>query len=264
MTNSAINTVTLDPDLQLTVAEAGSGRPVLVLHGGGGPFTVAPIANHLAETMHTILPTHPGWNGTERPDWLSGIDELALVYLSYLEDNGLSDVLVVGSSLGGWIGSEMALRDGADRITGLVLIDAVGVEVEGEPIRDFFALNPREVAEYSFHDSEKFYMDPATLTPEQAAVQQANMATMRFVAGDPYMNDPKLLGGLGGIRIPLLAIWGDSDRIVTPAYGAAYAAAFNDARFEIVKEAGHLPQLEQPAATFALIDGYVNGQSKGA
>jgi pimeloyl-ACP methyl ester carboxylesterase len=257
MTIATTHTIHLRPDLPVTLMEAGSGRPAVVLHGGGGPFTVASIAEHLAETMHAITPTHPGWNGTPRPDWLSGIDDIARAYLGYLEDNDLRDVLVVGSSLGGWIGAEMAVRDDARRISGLILLDAVGVDVDGQPIRDFFALDARGVAEYSFHDADRFYVDPATVPAEQAARQRANMATMRIVAGEPYMHDPSLLARLGPITIPVLVIWGDSDRIVTPAYGAAYAAAFGDGRLEIARDAGHLPQIEQPAATFALIDGYV-------
>jgi pimeloyl-ACP methyl ester carboxylesterase len=257
MPTATTQTVNLTPDLPVTLTEAGSGRTALVLHGGGGPFTVASIAEHLAETMHVVTPTHPGWNGTARPDRLSGIDDIAVAYLGYLEDNDLRDVLVVGSSLGSWIGAEMAVRDDARRIGGLILIDAVGVDVDGQPIRDFFALDPRGVAEYSFHDADRFYVDPATLTDEQVARQRANMATMRVIAGEPYMHDPTLLDRLGRIRIPVLLIWGDSDRIATPAYGAAYAAAISRARFEIVRDAGHLPQIEQPAATFALIDEYV-------
>lgn len=138
-----------------------------------------------------------------------------------------------------------------------VLLDAVGIDFDGQPIRDFFALDARGIADYSFHDADRFYVDPATVPAEQAARQRANMATMRIVAGEPYMHDPELLSRLGRVRIPVLVIWGDSDRIVTPAYGAAYAAAFGDGRFEIVRDAGHLPQIEQPAATFALIDDYV-------
>ena len=143
---------------------------------------------------------------------------------------------------------------------GLILLDAVGVAVAGEPIRDFFALNAREVAEYSFHDADRFYVDPATVPPERAVNQQANMATMRLVAGDPYMHDPHLLDRLGGIQLPVLVLWGDSDRIVTPAYGARYAAAFPNARFALITEAGHLPQIEQPTATLTLITDYVNDQ----
>src|SRR5437870_3773470 len=112
--------VDLRPDLSITLTEAGTGRPVLILHGGGGPFTVAGIADHLAATMHTITPTHPGWNGTERPDWLAGISDIAQAYLDYVGSDDLRDVLVIGSSLGGWIAAEMAIRDDAGRITGLV------------------------------------------------------------------------------------------------------------------------------------------------
>ena len=257
MAIATTQTVNLRPDLPVTLTEAGSGRPALVLHGGGGPFTVAGIAEHLAGTMRAVTPTHPGWNGTARPDGLSRIDDIALAYLGYLEDNDLRDVLVVGSSLGGWIGAEMAARDDAGRISGLILLDAVGIAIDGQPIRDFFALDARGIAEYSFHDADRFYVDPVTVPAEQAARQRANMATMRVVAGEPYMHDPTLLARLRQIEIPVLVVWGDSDRIVTPAYGAAYAAAFDRGRLEIVRDAGHLPQIEQPAATFALIDDYV-------
>jgi pimeloyl-ACP methyl ester carboxylesterase len=249
----------LSADLEITLTESGTGRPVLILHGGGGPFTVAGIANHLAETMHTITPTHPGWNGTDRPEWLSGIDDLALTYLHYLEDEDLRSVLVIGSSLGGWIASEMAVRDGAGIITSLILIDSTGVDVPSEPIRDFFGLDARGIAQYAWHDHDRFYVDPATVPAEQAARTKANMATMRLVAG--AMQDPKLMRRLARVRIPVLAIWGDSDGIVTPAYGAALAGAFPNGRLEVVKDAGHLPQIEQPAATLALIDAFANRQS---
>ncbi|HKB32445.1 MAG TPA: alpha/beta hydrolase, partial [Candidatus Dormibacteraeota bacterium] len=57
-----------------------------------------------------------------------------------------------------------------------------------------------------------------------------------------------------------LVIWGDSDGIVTPAYGAAFAGAFQNGRLEVVKDAGHLPQIEQPDATFALIDQFAKAE----
>ena len=254
-------TIALYPDLPLALSEAGTGRPVLVLHGGGGPATVAGLVAHLAQTTHTIAPTHPGWDGTHRPGWLTGIDDLALAYLHYLHDQQLSDVLVIGSSLGGWTAAEMAVRDNASIITGLVLIDAVGIDVPAEPIRDFFALDARGVAEYSWHDSARFYADPADLPAEQLALRQANMATMRVLAGNPYMHDPKLAHRLARVTLPTLLLWGESDRIVSPAYGTAYAAAFGNAQLEIIPKAGHLPQIEQPDATHALIDAYTHQTS---
>jgi pimeloyl-ACP methyl ester carboxylesterase len=90
------------------------------------------------------------------------------------------------------------------------------------------------------------------------ARQRANMATMRILAGDPYMHDPTLLGRLGQVRISVLVLWGDSDRIFTPAYGQAFAAAFPRATFTVIRDAGHLPHIEQPGATFAALDAYMN------
>ncbi|CAN5144954.1 alpha/beta hydrolase [soil metagenome] len=237
--------------------EAGSGDPVLILHGGGGPFTVASIAQHLSATMHTIVPTHPGWNGTARPDSLTTIAGLANLYLDYLSAQDLTGVTVIGSSLGGWIAAEMALQDDASRVARLVLIDSAGIEVDGAPMRDFFALDARGVAEYSFHDPAKFFTDPATVSEEQVARQRSNMATMRILAGDPYMHDPTLLDRLPQIAVPTLVLWGESDRIFTPDYGRALAAAIPDASFELVDAAGHLPQIEAPAATFAAIDRFL-------
>ncbi len=259
MTATSTRTIELGAgrSVEVTLAEAGTGRTALVLHGGGGPATVQGIAAHLSGAMGVLTPVHPGWDGTTRPQWLSAISDLAAVYLRLLRDEGLRDVLVVGSSIGGWIGAEMAARDEAGLISGLVLIDSVGVLVEGQPIRDFFALDARGVAEYSFYDADCFYVDPATVPPEQAAQRAANMTTMRVFAGDPYMHDPALPGRLGRVEIPVLVLWGDSDRIVTPGYGQALAAAFPQAQFTVVSQAGHLPQIEQPGATFGALDAFM-------
>ncbi len=253
--------IQLSTGLGLTLTEAGTGRPVLILHGGAGPFSVASIAQHVAAKARAITPTHPGWNGTPRPEWLTGVDDLALAYLELLEREELRDVLVIGSSIGGWIASEMAVRDRGARIGGLILINSAGVAVEGQPITDFFSLTPRQVAEHSFHEPDKFFRDPAQLPPEQAAMQRANIATLRVLSTDPYMHDPKLLRRLKSVRIPMLAIWGESDRIFTPAYGKAYAGAFGNGRFALVERAGHLPQLERPSETFALIDQFPMGRA---
>jgi pimeloyl-ACP methyl ester carboxylesterase len=241
----------------ITLTETGTGRPALVLHGGGGPATVDMIGEHLGGSTQAILPTHAGWNGKPRPSSITSVADLAARYLDLLAERELTDVLVVGSSLGGWIGAAMAVRDRDQRISQLILIDAVGIDVPGEPMTDFFALDARGVAEHSFHDSERFYVDPATIPPEQAAAMQANMATMRLVAGDPYMYDPDLQPKLAAVTIPTLVLWGDSDKIATPAYGQVYASSFANARFEVIPNAGHLPQIEQPAATLAAIDAFV-------
>jgi pimeloyl-ACP methyl ester carboxylesterase len=246
--------MTTDPQ-PLTITESGSGPTILVLHGGAGPASVADMAEHLSRTSHVLTPTHPGWNGT--PLAFDSLGDLAHAYLDLLGDRDLHDVLVIGSSIGGWIAAEMAVRDRERRIAGLVLIDATGVWFDDEPIIDFFALDARGVAEHSYHDPARFYQDPADIPAAQSAVRQGNMVALRHYAGDPYMHNPQLLPQLAAVTTPTLLLWGESDRIVTPAYGEAYAAAFSNARFEIIRAAGHLPQLEQPEATFARIEAFL-------
>jgi pimeloyl-ACP methyl ester carboxylesterase len=48
-------------------------------------------------------------------------------------------------------------------------------------------------------------------------------------------------------------VWGDSDRIVDPDYGRAYAAAIPGARFRLLPATGHVPQIETPAQLLGAI-----------
>ena len=65
--------------------------------------------------------------------------------------------------------------------------------------------------------------------------------------------DPTLLGRLPNASTPVLVVWGAADRIVPPAHGTAYAEALPDARFVIIEDGGHLPQLETPAKVRDLV-----------
>ncbi|VTR75882.1 alpha/beta fold hydrolase [Cellulomonas hominis] len=254
-------TSVLPADLPVIIAGDPTARTALVLHGGGGPQTVAPVVGHLAATTHVLAPTHPGWDGTARPESIASVADLAHAYLEQLVDDGQHDVIVVGSSIGGWIALEMAVQAASDeryagRVGAVVVLDSVGVVVDGEPIADFFALDARGLAEVAWHDPERGFMDPARFTDEQRSMQQANGRTMAAVAG-ASMSDPTLLDRLGVVDVPTLAVWGASDRVVTPAYGRAVAAAVPGAEFVEIPAAGHLPHLEAPEATWAAIDSFL-------
>jgi pimeloyl-ACP methyl ester carboxylesterase len=69
------------------------------------------------------------------------------------------------------------------------------------------------------------------------------------------MCDPGLRDRLADVAAPTTVIWGAADRVVTPAYGRAYADSFTgDVHFALVQAAGHLPHIEQPVAIHALMD----------
>jgi pimeloyl-ACP methyl ester carboxylesterase len=249
-------------DLEVTVDQQGEGRPVLLLHGGGGPPSMGPLPSALSEDFEVIAPVHPGFAGTRRPEWYNGIDDIALTYLALLEQRDLRDVLVVGSSIGGWIASEMAVRE-HERISGTVLLNAVGINVDGIELANFFSLTPQELIAYSFHNPAAA-PDPTQLPQEARNIQAANAATLAVYAREPYMHDPKLRRRLALVPTPVAVIWGQSDKIAPEPYGRAYAASFPDGRFEPIPEAGHLPHLEQPGQVLRAIHHFADQTTRSA
>jgi pimeloyl-ACP methyl ester carboxylesterase len=247
--DSTIKTINVEGvgPVELTVEQRGEGRPYLVLHGGAGPQSVSEFAHILAEKdrNRVITPTHPGFGGTPRPEVLDSVPKLARLYRGLLDEFGLEDVTVIGNSVGGWIASELALL-GSPRISRMVLLDAVGIEVEGHTVTDVSGLPLPEIQALSFHDPTPFRVDPAILPDAQKSIMATNAATLAVYAGSQAMADPTLLARLRGVAIPALVLWGESDRIVEPAYGQAYAAAIPGARFEVLAATGHVPQMETP------------------
>jgi pimeloyl-ACP methyl ester carboxylesterase len=241
--------------LPLSFDDAGEGRPFLLLHGGAGPGSMAGLAGALAGFGRSILATHPGFNAQPRPDWFHRLDDLVLAYLALIERLDLQDVVVVGNSLGGWLAAELALR-GSQRISAVVLLNAVGIEpnVETGEIADPLTLGPK-IAGYAFHDPVRFALTPAS--PEAAAMMAANQKTLRVYSSEYFMFDPGLRGRLAQVAVPALFVWGESDRICTPAYGRQFSSLIPSSRFELIPKAGHFPQIEQLDAVTGLIREFV-------
>lgn len=233
---------------QVTVQDHDRTRPFLLLHGGGGVPTMAGFAELLAERTHSrvLLPTHPGFGGTPKPDGLTGVAELARLYVAMLADLDLTDVTVVGNSFGGWLAAEIALCD-SPRVSGAVIIDGIGLEVPGHPMTDVSGLSKAELLAHSFHDPSKAPTPPG-------GGPSPDVAALIGYTG-PTMADPTLATRLGAVDIPVHVVWGESDRIVDPAYGKAYAAAIPTSHFTLLPRTGHLPQVETPEELLgALLD----------
>ena len=216
---------------------------------------MAGLARALAVSGRSILPTHPGFNAQPRPDWFHSVDELVIAYLSLIDELRLQDLVVVGNSFGGWLAAELALR-GSGRISAIVLMNAVGIEPNEETgeIADPAKLGPK-IAEFAFHDPQRFALTPAS--PEAAATMAANQKTLRVYNSEYFMYDPGLRSRLPGITVPALFIWGESDRICTPAYGRQFSNLVPASRFELVQKAGHFPQIEQLNGVTDLIKAFV-------
>ncbi|MBP2471605.1 pimeloyl-ACP methyl ester carboxylesterase [Crossiella equi] len=241
------------PGLTVAVDDRGEGGAVLLLHGGGGPGSVTALQDALVGQARVLRPVHPGFDGQPRPDGVDTIADLASAYLDLLDELDLTDVLVVGNSIGGWIASEMAVRDNHRRVRGLVLLNAVGIppEFEGQVVH----AGDLELGDYL----DLLWHDPANgpdltaLSPADLATLASNVDTLNLYAGQPYMHDPKLPARLHRVGVPVLVAWGEADRAIPADYGRAYAGLFPDATFELVPGAGHLPQVEATARVAELV-----------
>lgn len=248
--------MTIDVEgVPITVTRVGGGSPVLLLHGGGGPMTVLPWGGAFAAAREAevIVPVHPGFSGTARPESLQTAGGLAELYVRMLDVLELEGVTVVGNSIGGWVAAEIACLN-SPRVAGVVLVDAVGLVVPGHPYADFFSLTPAEVAAHSYHDPERFGVDPSQLPPEMQAAMAGNRAALAVYGGD--MTDETLADRLAGIDASVLVVWGAADRIGDPTVGEAYAELIPGARLEVISDAGHLPQIETPARLIELVGSF--------
>jgi pimeloyl-ACP methyl ester carboxylesterase len=251
MPTYAVRAAEIGP-VRVDVIEYGAGRPFLLLHGGAGPQSVAGFAEMLAATgSRVIVPVHPGFGGTARPEYLNSVRGLALTYIHLLDELDVTGVTVIGNSVGGWIAAEMAIH-ASPRISSVVLVDAGGLKIKDHPAADFFSLTPDQVTEMAYYQPDKFRVDVAALPDEAKAAIAGNQAALRAYTADG-MTDPTLLGQLSSVRVPVLVVWGAADRIYPREHGEVFAKAIPDARLVVLDKAGHLPQLEQPSALLAAV-----------
>ena len=86
----------------------------------------------------------------------------------------------------------------------------------------------------------------------------ANRIALGLYTWEPYMHNPKLRFRLHRISVPTLVLWGESDGLVTPTYGKAYADLIPGAQFIAIPEAGHSPHAEQPEAFVDAVFGFTD------
>jgi len=228
----------------------GTGPPLLFLHGGDYVAQNRPFLDRLSQRFRVVMPRPPGFGNTERPAWFRTVGDIAYLCLDLLDRLDLRDVTLVGSSFGGWVALETAVRS-TSRVSRLVLLDSPGVKFGGREerdIADIYALPAEEVVRRTFSDPARFVPDYAAHgDAELQAIARDREATALY-GWKPYMHNPALLHWLHRITVPSLVLWGDKDGIVTPSYGEKLAASLPSARFESIAGAAHYPQIEQPEA----------------
>ena len=238
--------------MELPVVHKGSGPPILMLHGGGGPIDRLPFAERLAEQYEIIQPIHPGFAGTPIPEHFDNLQDLIFLYLDLIDHLDLKDAILMGFSMGGWAAAELAVINARNtrRFSKLVLVDSVGIKVGGpfdRDIADVFAMSDAEHLRISWHDPSKA-PDPKTMTDDELHIFASDRIAHGLYTWEPYMHNPKLPYRLHRIAIPTLLIWGEHDGVVTPSYGEAFRDLISGASMVVIPDACHSPHVEQPEA----------------
>ena len=234
--------------LKLEVLRHGAGEKLVFLHGFQQPDPAARWIQLLGRRAEVIAPSMPGFGASERPkDYESTYDVLNTL-TGFLETLP-GKVTLVGSSFGGWMAAELAVRS-CDRIARLVLVDALGIKVSDRTtpdILDVFNTLPAVVKAATWHDEAKA-PDLDEQTDEQLMMRHRNWESLAMYGWKPFLHNPRLAYWLPRIGVPTLVLWGASDGIVKPSYGRAYAARIPGATFAEIPAAGHHPEIEQPDA----------------
>lgn len=244
----------------LEVFEAGSGKPLMFLHGGQGLVSSDPFLKLLSEKHKVVAPSHPGFGKSDLPEWLDAVDDIAHIYLEFMDRKSFGQVDLVGCSIGGWIAAEMATK-APERFRRVVLAAPIGVKVGPSnklDIPDIFAMPESSVQQLLYHSPEKAHVDVDAMSDDELAIRVRNRQTLAFLTWEPWMHNPKLKHRLGRVTSPVLFLRGESDGLVSAEYVKAYASLFPNSSSDSIQEAGHALSFEQPAAFAAKVISFLN------
>ena len=245
---------------KIHVSRAGQGRPLLVLHHETGTLDRLPFYDALAAQYDVLVPHHPGYSRSPRPDWMRSVRDIAVIYRGLLSELKVAKPALVGLGFGGWIAAEMASMAPAD-LSHLVLVGAMGIKPPQGDILDLAVTGYMDCTRAGFHDQKAFDRVYGAEPPIDQLEMWDICREMSFrIAWKPYMYSQTLPHILKTVRAPALVVWGDDDKVVPVSAGKRYVEALPDARFEIVKACGHCVDMEQPETLAKLVSAFIAGR----
>lgn len=261
--------------IDLAVLEAGEGgKPFLLVHG----FTGAKedFADHLdalaGQGWHCVAPDLRGHGGSAKPAERSAYSLATMAAdLTALADALAWDGLVLlGHSMGGMVAQHVALAQ-PHRLGGLVLMDTSHgpVEVDAATVEAGRAV-VEEGGMAALVAAQRDAGPGPLETPSSVRVRQERPGHLAFEEGkalasadamwlamiDELMHQDDRLAALAGLAVPTLVIAGDEDAPFLPA-ARRMAATIPDARLEVIPDAGHSPQFENPRAWWEALTGFL-------
>lgn len=252
----------LDGKVETRVWSAGTGSPVIYLHGANG-FSWDPFLEELSQHHRIFAPEHPG---STNPDALKHFDDLwdlVLYYDELLDILAISSPVIMGHSFGAMVAAEIAATF-PRRVGKLVLIAPTGLWLDDYPQPDFTLTAQDRLFSLTFADpngpvasemlAQMMPQSPEELGQVMLKMNMALASACHFLWPIP---DKGLKKRLRRINCPSLLLWGAKDGLVPPAYGQAFKKAMRMAKLEVIEGAGHLPQLEQRARVVDMVRAFI-------
>ncbi|HET8755932.1 MAG TPA: alpha/beta hydrolase [Solirubrobacteraceae bacterium] len=259
------------------VDTGGDGPPLLFLHGLGG------VWQNWLLTIPAFMSTHrcvtfdlPGFGESEMPRGEISIPGFAKVADAVCDQLGIDSPVVIGNSMGGFAGAELALSH-PTRVTKLVLVSAAGLSTEyvrREPVlataRAWAALITRLGSQSDAlmrrPRSRRLALQAVVRYPEKLSVALAT--ELARGGGAPGFNDAfgALLGysfrdKLERIEVPVLIVWGRNDVLVPVQDAEMFEHLIGEnAHSVIFDDTGHVPMLERPTRFNELLRGFLAGE----
>jgi pimeloyl-ACP methyl ester carboxylesterase len=238
------------PHVPVRYLEGGSGSPLVFFHGAGGALVGDPFLNKLAAKYHVYAPLLPGYGDSEECGEIRDMLDFTLHTWDVVEALGLKNPILVGHSMGGMIAAEMAAIAPHD-VTRLGLICPAGLWLDAHPIPDLFATMPFEMPKLLFHDVEAgTALLTAGMTLSDPKFLQNYLVTnarQLGMAGKILFPIPErgLSQRLYRIRAKTVLVWGDSDKLIPPAYAHGFKKGIAGSELVSIPEAGHMVTLEK-------------------
>jgi pimeloyl-ACP methyl ester carboxylesterase len=251
---------------RMNVIDLGSGPPLLFVHGLSGSWqnwleNVCAFAGD-----HRVIAVDlPGFGESEMPAGKLSISGYADAVDSLCAALGVDAAAVVGNSMGGFVGAELAIRH-PQRVERLVLVAAAGISVQhmrNDPALAAMRRAERLLALYGAWFASRsdavarrprlrrmvlglVAAHPERLPAPLVAEQVRGSGKPGFVGAIDAMTSYPLRERLGEIACPTLVVWGDRDRLVPLRDADEFVRLIADARKVVYADTGHVPMLERP------------------
>jgi pimeloyl-ACP methyl ester carboxylesterase len=264
---------------------AGSGQPLLLLHGVGESSSYwRGVLSRLADRYTVYAPDLPGYGDSAplEPEARGGTTparfaDVVADFLEAVTGPDAGPAVVVGHSLGGSIALELALRR-PELLSRLVLEDSASLGHYVNPALRALTLRgygdvagqvgrlPIGALHRAWARIPLMFARPQLAPPEWVAEQRrlaalphhlrTSLAALRAQVG-AFGQRWVLLDALDRIRVPTLVLWGTQDAVVPVSQARAAVARLAQGHLVVVPRCGHVPHLERPEEFLAAVAAFV-------